>query len=104
MRWKSERSISGAVTVTQTMTVTLKSWAGDRVVLGVTFDESGQLGVRVPGTSETVTLRRYSNEGTGTRHSTSTAVCPPTPPSPRRGRANWSAPDESAPIVQQEPP
>ncbi len=100
--WKSERSISGAVTVTQTMTVTLKSWAGDRVVLGVTFDESPVNSVfAVPGTSETVTLRRYSNEGTGTVTLDLDRGLPTDATITLSGARELVGSDESAPIVQQ---
>lgn len=100
--WTSQRSISGAVTVTQTMHVTLKSWAGKRVVLGVEFEETPINSVfAVPGTSETVTLRRYSNEGTGTVTLDLDRALPTDATITLSGARELVGSDASAPIVQQ---
>ncbi|MFZ2238306.1 MAG: hypothetical protein WAV90_02030 [Gordonia amarae] len=100
--WTSQRSISGAVTVTQTMNVTLKSWTANRVVLGVTFEETPINSVfAVPGTSETVTLRRYSNEGTGTVTLDLDRALPSDATITLSGARELVGSDASAPIVQQ---
>ena len=65
--WTAERTVSAAMTVTQTMTVTLKSWDGDRLVLDVRVDESPTDPVfRIPGSSDTLDVTQYANTGTGT--------------------------------------
>jgi len=100
--WTSQRSISGAVTVTQTMTVTLKSWTANRLVLGATFEETPINSVfAVPGTSETVTLRRYSNEGTGTVTLDLDRALPSDATITLSGARELVGSDASAPIVQQ---
>ena len=99
--WTSQRSISGAVTVTQVMTITLTSWTGNRVVLGVTLEETPINSVfAVPGTSETITLRRYSNEGTGTVTVDLGRALPDHAALTLTGARELVGSDESAPIVQ----
>lgn len=65
--WRSERTINAAVTVTQTITATLKSRQGNRLVVDVAVDETPVNSVfSIPGSAQTLTITRYSMEGTGT--------------------------------------
>lgn len=66
-RWQVVRTISAATTVTQTMTVTLTAWDGDRLALDVAFDEDPVEPVfRIPGSPDTLNLIRFANAGSGT--------------------------------------
>lgn len=66
-RWRIARSVWTATTVTQTMDVTLLARDGNRLTLQVTIDETPDSPVfRIPGSSQTLDLRRYSNSGGGT--------------------------------------
>lgn len=65
-RWRVERTINSAATVTQRIDATLKSWTGSRLVIDVTIDQSPVNSVfAIPGSSDNLTISRYSDTGTG---------------------------------------
>ncbi|MYR05237.1 hypothetical protein GTV32_02360 [Gordonia sp. SID5947] len=65
-RWRSERTISGAATVTQHIDATLRSWDGNRMVVDVAVDETPVNSVfAIPGSDQTLSIARFSNAGTG---------------------------------------
>ncbi|GAB19318.1 hypothetical protein GOEFS_081_00070 [Gordonia effusa NBRC 100432] len=65
--WKSTRTITGAATTTQTIEATLRSRKDDVVVLDVTVDETPVNDVfAVPGTNQTLRIKRYTMTGKGT--------------------------------------
>lgn len=66
-KWTSVRTLTGAVTATQTITATLRSRVGNSVTLDVAVDETPINDVfAVPGTDQTLHISRYSMSGTGT--------------------------------------
>lgn len=66
-RWRVERTITAATSVRQTIEATLKSWDGDRLTIEISVDENPtDATFRIPGTSSTLDITRYSNSGTGT--------------------------------------
>ncbi|MFW0791654.1 hypothetical protein [Gordonia sp. CPCC 205333] len=66
-KWRSTRTIAGAATTKQTIDATLRSRTGDTAVVDVTIDESPVNDVfAVPGTNQTLRIKRYSMTGKGT--------------------------------------
>lgn len=64
--WQTERTITAATTLTQTITATLKAWEGNRVTVDFTTDESPVNSVyAIPGADTTLTIARYSYTGSG---------------------------------------
>ncbi len=65
-RWRTERTIDAAATVTQQIDATLRSWDGDRVVIDISVDETPVNSVfAIPGSDATLTIARFTNAGTG---------------------------------------
>ncbi len=66
-QWRIERTVSAAITVTQVIEATLKSWDDTTMTVDVTIDETPTVPVfRIPGSGQTLDLTRFSNTGSGT--------------------------------------
>ncbi|MEO9327617.1 hypothetical protein [Gordonia aurantiaca] len=66
-RWRTERTISAAATVTQTIDARLAAWDGDRLTIEFTAEETPVNSVfAIPGSTDTLTISRFSSEGGGT--------------------------------------
>ena len=65
-RWRIERTIDSAVTVTQQIDATLTAWDGDRMTIDVTVDQTPVNSVfTVPGAGGSLNIARFSNSGNG---------------------------------------
>ncbi|MFW0792907.1 hypothetical protein AAFP30_03755 [Gordonia sp. CPCC 205515] len=65
-RWRVERTINAATTITQHIDATLTSWTDDRLVIDVTVDQTPTNSVfAIPGSADTLTIGRYTDTGTG---------------------------------------
>ncbi|WP_197718163.1 hypothetical protein [Gordonia insulae] len=65
-RWRVERTINSAATVTQQIDATLRSRDGNRLVVDVAVDETPVNSVfAIPGSGQTLHIARFSNTGTG---------------------------------------
>ncbi|MGV9710172.1 hypothetical protein ACWDTI_05860 [Gordonia sp. NPDC003424] len=65
-RWRVERTLNAAATVTQHIDATLRSWTGDRLIIDVTVDQTPVNSVfAIPGSADRLTISRYSDTGTG---------------------------------------
>ncbi|MCZ0913673.1 hypothetical protein O0V02_14830 [Gordonia amicalis] len=66
-RWRTERVISAAATVTQTIDARLSAWDGNRLTIQFSAEETPVNSVfAIPGGSDTLTISRFSSEGGGT--------------------------------------
>nr|WP_246007751.1 hypothetical protein [Gordonia oryzae] len=64
--WRSERTVVGAATVTQTIQARLDAWNGTRLTISFTAEESPINSVfAIPGGNTTLTIARYSYSGSG---------------------------------------
>ncbi|MEP9391324.1 hypothetical protein ABLE92_07120 [Gordonia sp. VNQ95] len=64
--WRTERTLSSAATVVQTVEARLTRWEGDRLTVSFTADESPVNSVfTIPGGDATLTIERYSYTGSG---------------------------------------
>ncbi|MFW0787104.1 hypothetical protein AAFP35_21615 [Gordonia sp. CPCC 206044] len=65
-RWQVERTINSAVTVTQHIDATVRSWHDDVLTLDVTVEETPVNSVFViPGSDQTLSISRFSSGGSG---------------------------------------
>ncbi|WP_235456712.1 hypothetical protein [Williamsia sp. Leaf354] len=65
-RWRSVRTITGAATVRQTITSTLRARTGSTLAIDVTVDEEPVNAVfTIPGSDQTLTIASYSMTGSG---------------------------------------
>ncbi|MCK8615033.1 hypothetical protein [Gordonia sp. C13] len=65
-RWRTERVISAAATVTQTIDARLSAWDGNRLTIQFSAEETPVNSVfAIPGGSDTLTISRFSSEGGG---------------------------------------
>ncbi|WP_312029305.1 hypothetical protein [Gordonia paraffinivorans] len=66
-RWRTERTISAAATVTQTVDARLAAWDGDKLTIQFSAEETPVNSVfAIPGGTDTLTISRFSYEGGGT--------------------------------------
>ncbi|MFT3715433.1 MAG: hypothetical protein QM774_05650 [Gordonia sp. (in: high G+C Gram-positive bacteria)] len=100
--WTSVRTLAAATTVTQTMTVTLRSWEGTRLVLDVRVDEAPVDSVfRIPGSTDTLDMTKFSNSGTGTMTVDLADLLPVDGELKLAGARELVGDDQSKPILQQ---
>lgn len=65
-RWRVERILNSAATVTQHLDVTLRSRTGNRLTLDVTAEETPVNSTfAIPGSDQTLNISRFSNSGHG---------------------------------------
>ncbi len=101
-RWKVERTISAAATLTQTIEARLESWEGNRLVLAVNVDETPVNSVfAVPGTGSTLTINRFSSSGTGRLTVDLTRGLPVDGTINVSGARELVGSDPNAPLIQQ---
>lgn len=101
-QWRVTRTVTAATTVTQTIDVTLKTWDGDTLTLDVRLaEEPDQPIFRIPGTSQTLDLRRFSNTGSGTVVVDLKTLLPASATLTMTGARELVGDDPNRPILQQ---
>ncbi|WP_431818354.1 hypothetical protein [Gordonia jacobaea] len=99
--WRTERTITAATTLTQTITATLKAWDGNRVTIDFTTEESPVNSVyAIPGSDTTLTISRYSYTGSGTLVSDVTRGLPLSGSGTYTGARELVGADPANPLLQ----
>ncbi|UVF78320.1 hypothetical protein [Gordonia mangrovi] len=101
-RWRSERTIDSAVTVTQQIDATLTGWAGDRMTVDVTVEETPVNSVfAIPGSGGSLTIARFSNAGAGELTIDLTRGLPASGSIELSGARELVGADPTQPLIQQ---
>lgn len=101
-RWRTVRTLHSAVSVTQTIEATLRSWDGDQMVIDFTVEETPINSVfSIPGTNERLTISRYSMEGSGQVTIDLRKGLPVVGQTQLGGARELVGSDDSMPIIQQ---
>ncbi|GAA1482920.1 hypothetical protein GCM10009624_33600 [Gordonia sinesedis] len=100
--WRTERTISAAATVVQTIDARLVEWTGDRVRVAFTVDESPVNSVfAIPGGNATLSIARYSYGGSGEMTIDLTRGLPVSGSARMRGARELVGGDPAQPLLQQ---
>lgn len=100
--WQAVRTIVSAATIRRTTTVTLQSRVGSVVTLKVDVDETPVDSVfRIPGSSQTLSIERYSMAGTGEITVDLTSMLPTGGTIVTKGARELVGDPGSAPLLQQ---
>ena len=100
--WRAVRTVRGALTVTQTTTVTLEKRTGTVLNLRVQVEEAPADSVfRIPGSAQTLHVARFSNTGSGTVTVDLTQALPVEGRIVTKGARELVGDDPSAPLLQQ---
>lgn len=101
-RWRTERTVTAATTVTQEIVATLTKWEGDVLTVDIAVDETPTSTVfRIPGSASTLDLTRYANTGTGTVTVDLTRLLPTSAQLEMTGARELVGADPNRPIIQQ---
>lgn len=101
-RWRVERTVTAATTVTQEIVATLRAWDGDVLTIDLAVDETPTSTVfRIPGSASTLDMTRYANTGTGSVTVDLTRLLPTSAQLEMKGARELVGADTNRPIIQQ---